>query len=98
MVSFQHKGTRLTSLYDIVTPGNFSDWTIDKPSGVGGKDAADAPRVSEVKAQRAFERTAIFNYKKTIRKKISNVCCRVECNTHITARACSGILQSYSTC
>ena len=50
-------------MYEIDTPGNLSDSTTDRLSGVGGKDAADAPIVSEVRAQRAFERTAIPDFK-----------------------------------
>lgn len=35
----------LTSLYDIDTPGNLVELTIETPSGFGGKDAAEAASI-----------------------------------------------------
>lgn len=42
MEGIAFEGTERTSLYEMETPGNFVEFTIDRPSGVGGKDAADA--------------------------------------------------------
>jgi hypothetical protein len=57
---------------------------------VGGKDAADAPIASEVRAQRAFERTAIPTFTNNHDKKL-NKRCREELDKHTIARVCSGI-------